>query len=124
MMEIYNVKAGVVKLLQEIEGIKKIATDYPTNWSTFPMVIYRTVRTPWFIDADKQELQSQWRIEIELYGEKKAGSLTEIANKILKTFEQSGFVGSVRESNTPIANRTIIVVSGIVDNVTNYVYQK
>lgn len=123
-MDIFNMKEEAVRLLKEVPEIKKISTDYPANWTTFPMVIYRTIRTPWFIDAEKQELQSQWRIEIELYGEKKAGSLTEIANNILRAFNAVGFVGTSRESNTPIANRIIISVSGIIDNVTRFVYQK
>lgn len=120
-MEIINIKSVTVEVLKSVPEIKKVATDYPSNWTTFPTAIYRTVNKPYQIDALGQELQTQWTITVELYGN---GSLTAIAGKVMDVFGGIGFTGTSKDANTADLKRVIIEVSAVVDNVTKYVYQK
>ena len=55
-MDVINIKPIIVSLLKEIPEIKKVATEYPVIWTTFPAAIYRTTQTPYAIDADKNEM--------------------------------------------------------------------
>lgn len=120
-MEIINMKSVTVEVLKSVPEIKKVATDYPSNWTTFPTAIYRTVNKPYQIDALGEELQTQWTITVELYGN---SSLTAIATQVLETFGTIGFTGTTKDANTADLKRVVIEVSAIVDNVTKYVYQK
>jgi len=116
-----NMKQVTVDVLKSVPEIKKIATDYPSNWTTFPTAIYRTVSKPYQVDALGQELQTQWTVTIEIYG---TTSLTNIAGSVLDTFGGIGFFGTTKDANTADLKRVIVEVSAVVDNVTKYVYQK
>ena len=124
MVEIYNMKAETSKTLKSISTLKKVSTDYPSTWNTFPIAIYRTSRSPHFIDALKQELQSYWQITIEVYGDSKTGSLTNIVKEIMEQFNNIGFQGDAKDANTADLNRVICVFSAVVDNVTKQVSKK
>lgn len=121
MMERINMKEVTVEVLQSVTAIKKIATDYPSTWNTFPLAIYRTANKPHAIDASGEELQTQWTITIELYG---PTSQTNIAESVLNTFGDIGFSGTAKDANTADLKRIIIEVSAVVDNVTKYVFKK
>lgn len=121
MMEKVNMKQVTVEVLQSVTAIKKIATDYPATWNTFPIAIYRTTNQPHQIDALGNELQTQWTITIEIYG---TTSLTNIAGSVLDTFRSIGFSGTTKDANTADLKRIIIEVSAVVDNITKYVFKK
>ena len=116
-----NMKTVTVEVLQSVEEIKKVVTDYPSNWTTFPTAVYRTSNKPYQVDALRQELQTQWTITVELYGN---GSLTAIAGKVMDAFGVIGFTGTTKDANTADLKRVIVEVAAVVDNVTKYVYQK
>ena len=120
-MEKVNMKIVTVSVLKAIPELKKIATDYPSTWNTFPTAIYRTVNTPHFVDGSGEELQTQWNITIELYSNE---SLTDIAMTLLESFGSIGFTGTSKDANTADLMRVIIDLSAIVDNRTKYVYTK
>lgn len=120
-MEKVNIKVATVSILNDIPEIKKVATDYPTTWNTFPSAIYRAVNTPHFVDGSGQELQTKWSVTIELYSN---DSLTSIVNTLVEQFGKLGFTGTQRDANTADLKRIIIELSAIVDNKTKYVYSK
>lgn len=120
-MERVNMKEVTVEVLQSVAAIKKIATDYPSTWNTFPLAIYRSASKPHAIDALGEELQTHWTITIELYGEK---SQTSIAESVLDIFSNIGFSGTAKDANTANLKRIIVEVSAVVDNVTKYVFKK
>lgn len=120
-MERVNMKAVTVEVLQAVTAIKKIAADYPSTWNTFPLAIYRTANKPHQIDSLGKELQTEWTITVELYGDK---NQTSIAESVLSTFGNIGFSGTAKDANTADLKRIIIEVTAVVDNVTKYVYKK
>ena len=120
-MEKVNIKVATVSILSGISEIKKVATDYPSTWNTFPTAIYRTANTSHFVDSSGEELQTKWSITIELYSK---SSLTSITNNIIEQFGDIGFTGTQRDANTADLKRVIIDLSAIVDNKTKYVYSK
>lgn len=115
-------KTETVRLLESIPEIKKVTTNYPSTWNAFPTAIYRTARKPHVADLDKNELQSEWTINVELYGN--SGSLTDLANAITQKFNSVGFIGSSKDANTADLKRVLLDFTGIIDNVTKQVYQK
>lgn len=114
-------KAITVSILGAIPEIKKVTTDYPSTWNTFPTAIYRAFNTPRFVDSDGEELQTKWSITIELYSK---SSLTDIVNNIIEQFGDIGFTGTSKDANTADLKRVIIDLSAVVDNKTKYVYSK
>lgn len=120
-MEVINLKAVTTEVLKSVKEIKKVATDYPSEWNVFPTAIYRTMSKPQQVDASGQELQTFWTITVELYG---TGSLTKIANEVMDTFKTIGFTGTIKDANTADLKRVIVEVSAVVDNVTKYVFKK
>ena len=114
-------KVVTVDILKAITELKKISSDYPSTWNTFPIAIYRTSTSPHFTDASGQELQSRWNITIELFSNT---SLTDITAQLLQKFGDIGFTGTQRDANTADLKRVIIELSAIVDNKTKYVYSK
>ena len=122
-MDKVNLKAITADILSKLKAdglIKKVATDYPSNWD-FPILIYRTADKPHAIDFQKNELQTEWTITIEIYGN---NSLTAISNRVIEEFSSIGFRGSSEDANTADKKRVVCKLTGIVDNVTKYVYQK
>jgi hypothetical protein len=120
-MERVNMKEVTVQVLQSVTAIKKIATDYPSTWNTFPLAIYRTANKPREIDSLGNELQTEWTITVELYG---STSQTSIAESVLSTFSSIGFSGTAKDANTADLKRIIVEVSAVVDNYTKYVFKK
>jgi hypothetical protein len=120
-MERINMKEVTVEVLRVVTAIKKIAADYPSTWNTFPLAIYRTANKPYQIDSLGNELQTEWTIIVELYGDK---SQTSIAESVLNTFGSIGFSGTAKDANTADLKRIIIEVSAVVDNYTKYVFKK
>lgn len=119
-MDVINIKPIIVSLLKEIPEIKKVATEYPVIWTTFPSAIYRTTRTPYAVDADKNEMQSLWTVTIDLYAE---ASLTTIQTKVAEKMKSIGFVGNAVDSNTASLIRVACEFKAIVDNESRHVYQ-
>lgn len=109
-MEVINLKKVTTEILKSVKAIKKVATDYPSNWNVFPTAIYRTTSKPYQIDANGSELQTQWSITVELYG---TGSLTDIAIEVMDTFKTIGFTGTTKDANTADLKRVIVEVSGV-----------
>lgn len=120
-MEKVNLKIITVSILNELSEIKRVATDYPSTWNTFPTAIYRTNNSPHFVDGKGNELQTKWNITIELYSE---SSLTNLVTNLLDKFRTIGFTGTSKDANTADLKRVIIDISAIVDNKTKYVYKK
>lgn len=116
-----EMKPIIYRTLKNVEEIQKIATDYPSNWTTFPAAIYRTSSKPKEIDSQKKELQTTWMITIELYGNT---SLTPLTSLVIEKFNSIGFTGTSKDANTADMYRVIIELTGVVDNVTKYVYKK
>lgn len=116
-----DLKPIVYQLLTQVKEIKKVATDYPSNWTSFPSAIYRTSSQPKEIDSQKKELQTTWMITIELYGNT---SLTGLTSLVIEKFNSIGFTGTSKDANTADMHRVIIELTGVVDNVTKYVYKK
>lgn len=121
---IYDMQLETWNILYSIDKLELVLPDYPKSWSKFPMAIYRTKRTPHFVDFDKQELQSAWVITIEIYGDDETGDLTPIVTKIDEKFKKIGFMGNDTDSNVADLSRKILEYRGIVDNVTHFVFQK
>lgn len=119
-MDVINIKPIIVSLLKEIPEIKKVATEYPVIWTTFPSAIYRTTQTPYAIDADKNELQTLWTVTIDLYSDT---SLTSIVLKVSEKMKSIGFVGNAVDSNTASLIRVTREFKAIVDNETRQTYQ-
>lgn len=120
-MKKFNMKQAVASALKSNPSIKRVSTDYPSSWNDFPTAIYRTSDKPHAIDAQGNELQTFWTLTIELYGNK---SLTSLATEVTDVFAKVGFTGSCKDANTADLKRIIIELSGVVDNMTNRVYQK
>ncbi|MGX7195157.1 hypothetical protein [Enterococcus olivae] len=121
---IYDMQLETWEILQGINELKLVLSDYPDSWSKFPMAIYRTKRTTHFKDAHKREIQSAWIITVEIYDDDKAGDLTSIVTKIDEKFKSIGFVGNDTDANVADLSRKILEYRGIVDNDTHFVYQK
>ncbi|MER2110048.1 MAG: hypothetical protein ABS889_03840 [Desemzia incerta] len=119
-MDVINIKPIIVSLLKEIPEIKKVATEYPVIWTTFPAAIYRTTQTPYAIDADKNEMQTLWTVTIDLYAET---SLTDIHSKVSEKMKSIGFVGNAVDSNNASLIRVAREFKAIVDNEERRVYQ-
>jgi hypothetical protein len=114
-------KSVTVEALKTVSEIKKVSPDYPTIWADFPTAIYRTMDKPHEVDSKGNELQTYWTITIEIYS---VASLTSITTQVLEVFSGIGFIGTKKDANTASLKRVIIELSGIVDNVTKFVYTK
>lgn len=123
-MEIVDMQGATFELLKSISILKKVSTDYPSNWSTFPTAIYRTSRNPHFIDNKQDELQTFWVITVEIYGDDRSGDMMPIAVSIDKKFKNIGFKGTFKDANTAGLTRIICEFSAVVDNSRKYVFQK
>lgn len=123
-MEIVDMQEVTFRLLKSILTIKKVSTDYPSNWSSFPTAIYRTSRAPHFTDNKQNELQTFWVITVEIYGDDRSGDMTPIATSIDKEFKTIGFKGTFKDANTAGMTRIICEFSAVVDNNRKYVFQK
>lgn len=119
-IKIKVITADILSRLREEGLLKKVATDYPSNWD-FPIAIYRTSDKPHAVDFKKNELQTEWTITIEIYGSQ---SLTDISSRIIDEFSRIGFQGSSEDANTADKKRVVCKFTAIVDNVTKHVYQK
>lgn len=123
-MEQVNIKSVVLAILNEFKAdgtLKKVATDYPKAWNDFPTAIYRTSSKPHFIDADQNELQTQWNITIELYHNK---SLTDITKRLNERFSDVRIYLSEKDGNTADLRRVILEAEFIVDNTLKIIYEK
>lgn len=112
--------ASVLRQMQEDKLLKKIGTDYPSNWD-FPIAIYRTADKPHAMDFEKNELQTEWTITVEVFSN---GDPSDIANELLKRITELGFKGDCKDAHTADKKRVICELRGIVDNETRYVYHK
>lgn len=122
-MKVHNMKAETVKMLGRVKALKRVDADYPSNLATFPSAVYRTVRQPYAVDGHKKELQTKWTIVVEIYGDSKTGSLTDIVNDVIEQFSNIGFIGNSKDANTAGINRVICTFTGLIDNTTLYGYQ-
>lgn len=123
-MEQVNIKSVVLAILNEFKAdgtLKKVATDYPKTWNDFPTAIYRTSSKPHFIDADQNELQTQWSITVELYHNK---SLADITKRVTERFNDVRINLSEKDGNTADLRRVILEAEFIVDNTLKIIYEK
>lgn len=118
---IYDMQAETYSILSSVTSLKKVHSDYPSEFNYPPEAIYRTNRTPFFVDNHKEELQSAWVITIEVYGTE---DLWPIVQEITDDFSEKGFKCDSKDANIVDYKRMIIVATGIVDNVMKYVFQK
>ena len=51
-------------------------------------------------------------------------SLTALTSLVIEKFNSIGFTGTSKDANTADMHRVIIELTGVVDNVTKYVYKK
>lgn len=121
---IYDMQAETYKILTGITHIKLVAPDYPKEWNSFPMAIFRTKRKPHALDINKVELQSFWTITIEVYEDSETDLMTEMVTEIDSMFKKIGFVGNAVDANTADLTRKICEYVAVVDNITHFVYQK
>lgn len=121
---IYDMQAETYKILTGITHIKLVAPDYPKEWNSFPMAIFRTKRKPHVLDINKVELQSFWTITIEVYEDSETDLMTEMVTEIDSMFKKIGFVGNAVDANTADLTRKICEYVAVVDNITHFVYQK
>ena len=121
MVERVNMKQVTARILESIVGLADFSTDYPSSFETFPVAIYRTVRNPHFINGNKVELQTNWTIVIEIYGE---SNLASLAEQLVDTFYSIGFTGNQRDSNTAGLKRIVCTFTGMVDNESKFSYIK
>lgn len=123
-MEQVNIKSVIVSILNEFKAdgtLKKVATDYPKSWNDFPTAIYRTSSKPHFIDADQNELQTQWSITVELYHNK---TLADITKRVTERFNDVRINLSEKDGNTADLRRVILESEFIVDNTLKIIYEK
>ncbi|WP_143463225.1 hypothetical protein [Levilactobacillus enshiensis] len=120
-LAIYNVNRDVARILQEISEVKAVHSAYPDKITIFPAAIYQTKRSPFNRDANNVETDTSWTVTIDVF--KQQGSLTAITDEITDKFSQIGFAGSVQQANQAGFNRSIITLTGIVDNQFKRVYQ-
>lgn len=123
-MEQVNIKSVVLAILNEFKAdgtLKKVATDYPKTWNDFPTAIYRTSSKPHFIDANQNELQTQWSITVELYHNK---TLADITKRVTERFNDVRIYLSEKDGNTADLRRVILEAEFIVDNTLKIIYEK
>lgn len=123
-VNIYDMQLETAQILQKVDVFKLVVPDYPKKWETFPMAVYRTKNTPFFIDSNKDELQTSWIITIEIYFDDGSADLVPIVYEIDEKFKNIGFVGGDTDANTGDLQRKILEYRAIVDNVTHFVFQK
>lgn len=121
MMNVFNIKLLVATLLRDINEFKTVSTDYPTKWDNVPIAIYRTSSTPFFVDAHSNELQTKWRVTIEVYSNK---SLASLVKKVEERFEREGISLKRKDSNTAVLKRVVLDAEFIVDNTIKVIYDK
>ena len=114
-----EMKSEIVKVLDSISGIANSSPDYPKEMAVFPHVVYRTTASPYFIDSDRNEIQTRWHVMIEVYGVK---SVFRLADDIANGMRLKGFSVSQRDSNTAGINRVVLECKGIVDNTQKQLY--
>lgn len=119
-IDVKEIITSVLRQAKADEWIKKSSTDYPSTW-VFPIAIYRTADKPHAVDFEKNELQTEWKITIEVFGNENS---SDIANELVKRISELGFKGDCKDANTADKKRVICDFIGIVDNVTRYVFHK
>lgn len=120
-MAIYNVNRDVANILKSVSQLKDVHSSYPDKITVFPMAIYQTKRTTYLRNADNVETDTSWMVTIDVFIQQ--GSLTEIVDEITEKFAHIGFVATVQQANQDGFNRSIITLTGVVDNTLNRVYQ-
>lgn len=119
MMEKINMKLEVVKVLDSVNALADFSTDYPEEMAVFPYAVYRTTATPHFINGDREEEQTHWKVFIEVYGTRSVSSVTKSINDKLR---ELGFSVIQRDSNTAGLFRIVLEANGIVDNKMKIIY--
>lgn len=120
-MNVFNVKLLVATLLREIKDFKIVSTDYPSKWDDVPIAIYRTSSTPHFVDAHNNELQTKWRVTIEVYSNQ---SLANLVKRVEGRFEREGINLKRKDGNTAVMKRIVLDADFIVDNTLKVIYDK
>lgn len=119
MMQKINMKTEVVKVLDSVTSLADFSTDYPEDMTVFPYAVYRTIASPHFVDANRDEVQTRWQVLIEIYGTK---SVSSIATSVYNGMRGMGFKVTQRDSNVSGFNRIVLDCHGIVDNAMRQVY--
>lgn len=112
-------KKEVVKVLESVSSLADFSTDYPSEMTEFPYAVYRTTATPFFVDSDRNEVQTRWHILIEIYGIK---SVSSVATSVYDGMRELGFKVAQRDSNTANIKRIVIECQGVIDNIQKQLY--
>ncbi len=120
-LEIINIKQLVADILSKQTDLNYCGTNYPDELTKFPAAIYHTAHKPHFIDSDKQELETDWTVSIDLFNDH--GSLTEISNKLVNELVKLGFSYTSGDQNLAGVKRTALVFNAMVDNQRRMVFQ-
>lgn len=120
-MVIYNVNRDVANILQSVTALREVHSSYPDKITTFPMAIYQTRRTTYLRNADNVETDTSWSVTVDVFIQQ--NTLTAIVDEITDKFAHIGFVATVQQANQVGFNRSIITLTGVVDNTLKRVYQ-
>lgn len=118
---IYNLNRDVATIMGGISALKEVHSAYPDKITVFPTAVYSTRRKAYRRDAHQIETDTQWTVTIDVF--KKQGSLTGIVDEITSKFGRIGFTNDVQQANQAGFNRSIITLSGVIDNQAHRVYQ-
>ncbi|GAX07032.1 hypothetical protein IWT25_02380 [Secundilactobacillus pentosiphilus] len=121
MVDIYNLSRDVNSILNSISELKDVEPNYPDEITVFPMAVYSTVRKTFNRNADNEETDTSWTVTVDVF--KQQGSLTAIVDEITVKFANIGFVATVQQANQAGFNRSIITLTGVIDNTSRRVYQ-
>ncbi|WP_179211706.1 hypothetical protein [Secundilactobacillus pentosiphilus] len=111
----------VNSILNSVSELKDVEPNYPDEITVFPMAVYSTVRKTFNRNADNEETDTSWTVTIDVF--KQQGSLTAIVDEITAKFANIGFVATVQQANQAGFNRSIITLTGVIDNTSRRVYQ-
>lgn len=114
-----NVKALIRQELLEVDGVNAVLQTYPKTLTEVPIIIFRTTRRPNFITAMKEEILTDWRIELEIISK---GDPECIAKEVQAKLTELGFEGNFSDSNLSDYNRMTATFRGIVDNKSYRIY--
>lgn len=121
-MEIINIKQLVADILSKQTRLNYCGTSYPDEFTKFPAAVYHTSHSPNYIDSDKQELETNWTVSIDLFNDH--GSLTTLSNTLVSEFVNLGFSYTSGDQNLSGVKRTVLVFNAMVDNQRRMVFQK
>lgn len=117
-MSVMNMKPIIRQIVLQSD-VKKCLTTYPDTFNDLPIAVYSTETTAQFIDNEKEEYRTLWKVTIDLIG---TGKLTDIAMDICSNLRKNGFVCRSQDANIDGLSRVIITATVLVDNNLNMTF--